>query len=421
MNSASTYVNSLVGGLPRTFWWLWLGTLINRLGIFVIPFLTLFLTRERGFSEAEAGAVIAPYGIGALGAHLIGGYLSDRIGRRLTMLISFFVTPVLVMLLYGASEGSMIAVIMVALGFFMDLYRPASSALIADVVPAQDRLRAYSLRYWAINLGAAVALALAGYLAQRGYALLFIGDALTTFLFGLVILFFVPETRPQAAQPSAHNPSPSAVRIPSQELPTLVFVVAFTLLTVSFGAMYTQFHTTMPLAMKAEGLSEFDYGWVSAINGLVIVLVSLQLNRYLARFSPFLTIAGAAILSGIGFGFNALATTAPLFVISVVIFTFGELIANPVATTLIADVSPTQRRGFYQGIFGASWGMANFVGPLVGGSVYQQYGGDAVWALCLVVGIVLAIGYLTIIQSLYLRARSHMSAVAEGALPARAE
>jgi MFS family permease len=399
------YVNSLVGGLPRTFWWLWLGTLINRLGIFVMPFLTLFLTRERGFSEGEAGAVIAPYGIGALGAHLIGGYLADRIGRRLTMLISFFVTPVLVMLLYGAAQGGAIALIMAALGFFMDLYRPASSALIADVVSPQDRLRAYSLRYWAINLGAAVALALAGYLAQQGYALLFIGDALTTFLFGLVILFFVPETRPQATTSTAHS-NPLA-RMPRQEVPTLVFVIAFTLLTVSFGAMYTQFHTTMPLAMKAEGLSEFDYGWVSAINGLVIVLVSLQLNRYLARFSPFMTIAVAAILSGIGFGFNGLATTAPMFVISVIIFTFGELIANPVATTLIANVSPMQRRGFYQGIFGAAWGMANFVGPLVGGSVYEQYGSDAVWVLCLIVGFVLAIGYVTLIQALYLRARRY--------------
>jgi MFS family permease len=401
----------MVGGLPSAFWWLWLGTLINRLGIFVMPFLTLFLSRERGFSEAEAGTAIAPYGIGALAAHLIGGYLSDRIGRRYTMLISFFVTPVLVMLLYNARDGSSIALVMLAMGFFMDLYRPASSALIADVVAPEDRLRAYALRYWAINLGAAVALALAGYLAQQAYILLFIGDALTTFLFGLVILFFVRETRPARAA-STLDSAENAQRIPPQEIPTLGFVIAFTLLTLSFGAMFTQFSVTMPLAMKAEGLSEFDYGWVSAINGLVIVLVSLQLNRYLTRYPPFMTIAAAAVLTGIGFGFNGLATTAPMFVISVVIFTFGELIANPVASTLIADVSPVERRGLYQGIFGASWGLAQFVGPVVGTRVYQQYGSDALWALCLIVGIVLAIGYLTVIQTLYLRAKARLALAA---------
>ena len=50
-------VRETVGGLPTAFWWLWLSTLVNRLGGFVVTFLALYLTLDRHFSPAFAGLV----------------------------------------------------------------------------------------------------------------------------------------------------------------------------------------------------------------------------------------------------------------------------------------------------------------------------------------------------------------------------
>src|ERR1700737_861515 len=74
-----------VRGLPQVYWHLWTGMLVNKLGAFVVPFLALYLTQERGFSVERAGMVVSLYGLGSLCAGPLGGFLADRIGRRFTL------------------------------------------------------------------------------------------------------------------------------------------------------------------------------------------------------------------------------------------------------------------------------------------------------------------------------------------------
>src|SRR5262245_38404319 len=79
---------SLPGGLPRTFWLLCAGMFVNRCGSFVLPFLSIYLTRSRGVSVATAGVVASLYGAGAMLASVAGGTLADHLGRRATMMAS---------------------------------------------------------------------------------------------------------------------------------------------------------------------------------------------------------------------------------------------------------------------------------------------------------------------------------------------
>src|SRR3990172_7371377 len=181
------------------YWFLWLGTLINRFGSFVIPFLSLYLTSQRQISVSLAGLIVSLFGVGAFAAQLVDGELADRLGRRPVMLMSLFVTPVFMALLGFVNSLPMIAVSTLILGFFSELYRPATGAIVADIVPSSARTRAYGYLYWAVNLGFAFAPILAGFMANINYLWLFIGDALTTFMYGLLIFFRVPETRPEKA------------------------------------------------------------------------------------------------------------------------------------------------------------------------------------------------------------------------------
>jgi MFS family permease len=73
--------------LPRGAWMLFLGTFLNKVGTFVVPFLTLYLTRQ-GYSLAEAGVALGAYGVGNLVAGVIGGHLADHFGRRATIMLS---------------------------------------------------------------------------------------------------------------------------------------------------------------------------------------------------------------------------------------------------------------------------------------------------------------------------------------------
>src|SRR5512147_926717 len=216
-------LTSLIEGLPPTYWLIWVGTLINRLGGFVIPFLTLYLTAQRSIPVSQAALMVSFFGAGSFISQLTGGELTDRLGRRPVMLMSFFIAPVFMVLLGLARDLLLISIATFIVGFFTDLYRPAVGATIADLVPPEARPRAYGYLYWAINLGAAVAPVLAGLLAHRNYLWLFIGDAVTTFGFGLFVLAGVPETRPVQAAHAAGEPLSARLRALGREPLLLVF------------------------------------------------------------------------------------------------------------------------------------------------------------------------------------------------------
>lgn len=380
---------SLIEGLPPTYWLIWLGTLINRLGGFVIPFLTLYLTTQRAIPVSQAALMVSLFGAGSFLAQLGGGELTDRFGRRPVMLMSFWITPIFMIILGLARSLPLISICTFVVGFFTDLYRPAVGAAIADLVPPESRTRAYGYNYWAINLGAAVAPILAGFMAGYNYLILFVADALTTAIFGFIVLFGIHETRPAEAHHAAHMPVSERIT----QLKRAPILLIFSFLTLFLGMIYTQGYMGLPLDMQSHGLGPEPYGVAIAVNGFLVILFTIPVSNLAAKWPRFETVAGAAALLGLGFGFTALASSLPWFALSVAIWTLGEIASTSVAPTIIADLSPVDLRGLYQGIFGAAWGLAYFFGPLAGGWVYEHLGSNTLWTGCLIMGLVLAFCY----------------------------
>jgi MFS family permease len=180
--------------LPRAYWVLVAGTFVNRFGSFVYPFLTLFLTGRR-FSRAEIGAVVAGYGGGALCAGLAGGWFADRFGRRHTIVAGTFANAACVFALYFAASTPALAALTLLAGLSSGFYQPASSALVADLVPAPLRLPAYSTMRMAANAGFAFGTAAGGFLVSHSTFWLFTGDALTTAAFGVIAILLLPHGR----------------------------------------------------------------------------------------------------------------------------------------------------------------------------------------------------------------------------------
>lgn len=392
MQFLRTRFASLTTDIPRMYWFLWLGTLINRFGSFVVPFLTLYLTSQRAVSISLAALIVSLYGIGSFAAQLIGGELADRLGRRPVMLMSLFITPIFMLILGFVHPVWLIAASTLILGFFSELYRPATGAIVADIVPSSARTRAYGYLYWAVNLGFAFAPILAGLMANYNYLLLFIGDALTTLIYGLLVFARVPETRPQTTQQAVHVPLSERMRQVRQE-PILLL---FTVLTFFIAIVYMQGYVTLPLDMRSHGLSPADYGMATSVNAILVVLLSIQVSNAAGKWPRFGAIAASALLLGIGFGYTGLAFNLPTFILSVAIWTLGEIAFNAVAPALIADLSPVELRGLYQGIFGSAWGLAFFVGPVLGGYVFENFGAGVLWSACFVIGCMVAVSFLAL-------------------------
>jgi MFS family permease len=374
--------------LPRTFWVLWAGMLLNRLGGFVVPFLTLYLTQQRGFTAARAGLVVSMWGIGTLVSGPLGGALADWIGRRATM-IGGLVFGGLSMLHLGAARApGHIAVAAFLLGLAGELYRPPVQAAVADLVPPEERPRAYGYMYWAANLGFAIAASLGGLLAQRSYWLLFAGDAFTTIAFAAVVWWLVPETRTAR---STHGQLQGLV-VPFRDGVFMLFVA----LAVLLATVFFQGFSTLPLEMSARGHSADRYGALIALNGVLIVVLQPLGLRLVTRLDSSHLLAAATLLVGIGYGATQFAHTPLQYASTIAIWTLAEVAFSPIWPSVVADLAPASLRGTYQGVFQVSLGGAFFLAPALGTYVLQHHGSQVLWTGCFLLSALTAAGHLVV-------------------------
>ena len=377
-----------LGGMPRPFWVLWAGTLVNRTATFVRPFLVLYLTGGERLSLATAGAVLSVAGLGSLLSQPLGGFLADRHGRRWTLVGGMLGTAVSELLLGYSRSLAVTFALAGVFGLLVDLYRPALQATVADLVPPSDRPRAYGLIFWAINLGFSIAMVLGGVLAQSGFIWLFWADALACVVFALMVLRAVPETRPAR---SSDQPGPS-VSLLLRDRPMLGIAA----LALVYSTVYTQATSGLPLAMRQAGLSAAAYGLTVAVNGVVIVLVQPLVVTWLTQRDHSRVIAAGQLLVGLGFELTQLASGVPEYMATVVVWTLGEIATFTMTSALVADLAHRQMRARYQGLLGLAWGGGSLAGPFAGAWVLQYAGGAWLWSGCAVCGVLMAAGQLAL-------------------------
>jgi MFS family permease len=385
----------MVSGLPRAFWFLWAGTFVTRLGSFVLPYLALYLTGPRGLSLSRAGLFIALYGAGGAVAAPLGGFLADRVGRRFTLLLSLTAGGAGMVALGFIQRLEWLAPAIFLVALMTEMYRPAMQATVSDLVPAHDRVRAFGLVYWVINVGFAVGLTVGGILASRHFLWLFLGDGLTTLAFAGLILAGVPESRPAAAERRHGDGRPTEWQeflAPYRDRHFAVFLT----LSFLYALIFLQNATTFAVDMTSHGLSKAEFGRVLALNGLIIVLVQPFLGPLLSRLDRSRTLAVGAALTGIGFGLNAVVHTLPLYAFGVMVWTVGEMGVLPVANAVVADFAPVVTRGRYQGAYGLSFGLASCAAPALGLAAYERAGPAALWLGCLCLGLGIAAGHLAL-------------------------
>jgi MFS family permease len=398
-------VAASVSGLPARFWWLWTSTLISRLGAFVATFLALYLTAERGFSASYAGLVVALFGLGGAVASVTAGVLTDRLGRRPTMLAAQCSAAVSIAVLGFMERPAAIAALTFLVGLTSNASRPAVQAMLADVVAPADRVRAFALNYWAINLGFAVSSTAAGLIARYSYHALFLGEATMLLACAVVVFVKLPESRPEPregdATGAAHDGGAAAARVSVGAVLRDGRFMAVVGLNLLIALAFLQSFTALPISMGEAGFSSADFGTVIALNGLLIVVLQIPLTRLIEHRSPGRLLVVSSLLVGWGLGIQAFAgSTLAVYVGALCVWTLGEMINSPTQMGLVVRLSPLHGRGRYQGMFNLSWGVASLIGPLVGGVVIDRYGSPTLWGGTAVVGTLAAVGYGLLLRRL---------------------
>lgn len=350
---------TLVLRMPARVRLLVVGTLINRVGTLILPYLSIVLRRDFGVSEAGVGLVLLAYGVGSVVSIVAGGHLTDRMGRRRTLLVSLLGSGSIAVAMAFCSSPALLAALLVAFGFLADLYRPASSAIISDLLPSEQRAVGYAALRMAINLGFAIGMVVGGALADLSWRLLFLGDGGTTLLFGAVVYAFLTETKPESARVPG-KPEP-----PSRLWADTVFLT-LCLSSLLYSLVFFVDFVVLPLTVTVSaGYPSIVYGLLLASNGLLVAFLEITIVDALRPFRRLRAAALGTLLIGAGVGITGFFMHWAWFLLALLLWTAGEILTMPQQMSFVADWAPPDARGRYLSWYGATWSLALAVGPPV--------------------------------------------------------
>jgi len=356
--------------------------LYNMLFWMYFPFITVYFGTVLGNQTAGLLMTIPP--IFSLMASLLGGALTDRLGRRPVMLLGASLQTVSFALFALSSSPWLEYLAFFGLGVGGAIYRPASSAMVADLVPEQERRQVFATFMTANNIGAVLGPALGAiFFFQYRQELLWTCTAVLLLYF-IAIYGLVHETRPKAA--AKHTEGSNTIGQVFREqlqgysviLRDRVFMV-YTLAGICALIPIMQLDLYLPVYVIHEvpvqtlfswngnslDLASTDlYGWLVGFNGLLFVLFILPVTNWLRNWKERDLFILSSLLAGVGTFAVGLYDHIWYLFFMTIIFTFGEIVRTPVTQSFISRYAPEEARGQYMGADSLQATLARFLAPL---------------------------------------------------------
>lgn len=398
---------------PRSLWILFIATFVYTAGSgLAFPLEGIYLRTHLHASWFTISILFGLLGILASPFQIVGGAVTDRVGRRIPMIVASISGIVWFVGFAFAGQAWQVGVLVVvesALGW--PLFLTSSNAMIADVLPQEKRANAYSLIRTAMNVGVVLGPAAGGIALGFGLSFrdIFLSAAVGCGGFLTLILIWVEETRPAAARQKGAAKQ-IGYRLVMRDRQFLLFCAVALLALIpfgQFGAIYSTYITTV------MGVKDSTWPLLLALNaGIVAALqfVAIALSR---GRNPMRLMALASLLIAIGVGGVAFAHSLTTLVILVVILSIGEIFFSPIASSVVSDMAPEAIRGRYMGAWTVMWNGGASAGPLVGGILIGSIGGREAFGTVLVLGLVGAVLFMM----LSTRQRQPLTMITEEAAP----
>ncbi|GAA0179653.1 MFS transporter [Clostridium sediminicola] len=379
-------------GLPKEIYILFIAHVVNAVGAFVYPLLTLILTKKLGFTKEETGLWVLVAGIAMGVAGLIGGKLIDTFGRKRVLVIFNFLSISCYILCAIFVNHTEIIYLLILSGFFAGVCEPCYGTIIADLTTPENRDASYSLSYMGFNLGFAVGPLIGGMLFENHLRWLFIGDAVTAFIALSLIAIFIKETIHKTEE-KLDNDRELEKREDGSILGVLLdrpILVFFALAALGYYFVYAQWGFLMPLHVEHNFINEGAkiYGKMGSFNGLIVIAFTPILTTLLMKIKNIRRIVVGGILYAVGFGMLGFISTKGAFFTSVLIFTIGEIIITISLMPFLANHTPASHRGRMNAVLPLIMGAGHTVSPFVIGYVLKYSSMEMAWRY---IGIVMII------------------------------
>ena len=390
-------ISAIYREYPRPFWTLAVITFIDHIGGFLLfPFFALYLTSKFQVGMSEVGVLFATFSIAGFFGSTIGGALTDRFGRKGVIVFGLLASAFSAVAMGFAQSFEAFFALAVFVGVLSDVGGPARQAMVADLLPEEQRADGYGIIRVAFNLSAAIGPAIGGFVASRSYLALFLSDAVIAVLSVFLIWFLLPESKPEPHPDAKPESIGGTIAGYGQVFSNRLFMLFLGAVFLSVLA-YLNMNTTLGVYMRdAHGLAENYYGMLLAMNAVMVVVLQFPVTRRVSKYPPMLMMALHSLLYVIGFGMYGFVGTYALMAVAMVIITIGEMVGAPVQQALVASFAPPDMRGRFMAVAGYSWGIAYAVGPYLAGRLLDGPRPDMLWYAAAIAALLSVVGFVAL-------------------------
>lgn len=399
-NNTIRRVNKIYREYPNQFWVIVSANFVDRVGgALIFPFFALYITKQFQVGMIEVGLLFALFSISDMIGTMIGGALTDYLGRKRMIIMGLIVSAGTSLGMGLVNQLEWFYVMGAVSGLFATAAGPAHQAMLTDILPEKKRAEGFGIMRVAANLAVAIGPAIGGFIASYSYLILFVADTITSLITALIVYLVVEETRPEVAETAEKQGFKETFigyRKVLEDRKFMVFVVISTIATI----VYSQMYGTLSVFLRdVHGIPESGYGWLMTLNAGMVVLFQFMITRKISDKPPMLILALGSVFYVIGFGLYGFVSIYLLFMVAMAIITIGEMVVIPVAQAYVGDAAPEDMRGRYMGVMGFSWMIPWMIGPLLAGLLMDNGYPNWVWYGSAILASISALGFLWLRKS----------------------
>ncbi len=384
---------AMYGGLKKEIYILCFGRIVTSMGSLIWPMLTLILKNKLGFDATQIGFYMMVLSLIMIPCNLIGGKLADRYNKK-TIIVTLDLLGVTCFLICGFMQLSIVTILIYALGsIFQQMEGPSFDSLIADLTSADERERAYSLSYLSMNLGLVLAPTLGGLLFENYLALAFIISGFADLSSTILIFFLVKDIKKETEAEEGFYEKKESDALWQVLCKRKLLLVYFLIASIS-GLIYAQFNFLIPLHLEAAFFEKgaLYFGFLTSINAAVVIIGTPLLTRIFLAWKDIHRLYLGNFLEILALSFYIfIRNQFYLCIISMVLFTFGEIICTISSTPYLTKRIPSTHRGRILSIQNITSMIIGSLGNVTVGSLVDIYSIHFVWILILLLGVFLLI------------------------------
>ncbi|PJI09521.1 MULTISPECIES: MFS transporter [Clostridium] len=378
-------------GLPKEIYIIFISRIINSMGNFVFPLMTLILTVKMGFSAVAAGTFLTVMFLTKGPCIIIGGKIIDSVGRRKTIIIfqsigafSYFICAFL-------KPNIFMAILIMITSSLYAIAAPAFDSIVGDITTDKNRKQSFSLVYMGCNIGYAAGPVMAGILFNRFFPLIFIVDSFTTVASIVIFIFYIKETLVVNKKEEIHETYKRNSIFSVIKENKIVMCFAVIMFTYQFA--YAQWSFILPIQMKHMFSSNgaFIYTLLAALNGLVVILFTpIVTHKLSSKNSLFVISISGFVYASVFFSFGMFKSVYPYFG-SMFIMTLGEIAIAINDSSFIAKNTLNSNRGRINSLVMITSDSGYAVGPIIMGGVLTRFGYTYSWTAVSILNIIGAV------------------------------